>query len=183
MLYAKWLKHLNYSVRHLNYSVSCDLSAAPGPTGSVRQLSWTAISQRPVCVGPYRVSIGLCRCLTIDIDRHRPLETRYKPALDWCRSKQVGAGPVPVWIGRCRCRSESVGAGAGLGRKSKIIKKYRNFLIEISIYRISLKPNSINNIDIFFYFEISNNTVGRPNFTPCPYRTVPLRFSCTVLTV
>ena len=49
--------------------------------------------------------------------RHRPLESRYGPTLDWCRSKQVKAGlnlsvPVPVGATRCgagwpRCRHQS----------------------------------------------------------------------------
>ena len=52
--------------------------------------------------------------------------TRYGPAQigpNWCRSKQVGSGPVPVQIGRCRSgpvgavqgRSGPVGAAAGAG--------------------------------------------------------------------
>ena len=109
------------------YSVSCGLSAAPAPTGPDRhrhlpapdrpQLSWTGTSLGSVCAGPYRLSNGLCRCLAIYIDRHRPLETRYGPAhtgprlvpvqASWGRS---GAGlnrSVPVWAGWCRCRGET----------------------------------------------------------------------------
>ena len=34
-----------------------------------------------------------------------------------------------------------------------------------------------------FQVRLGHNTVERPNFTPCPYRTISLRFSCAVLTV
>ena len=54
----------------------------------------TCLDRHQSRAGPCRVSYGLCRCLTIDIDRHGPLETRYGPAQTG--SKQVGVGPVPV---------------------------------------------------------------------------------------
>ena len=79
---------------------------APVPTDSNRY--WTGpelLGPPPVSAGPYRLSNGLCWSMQnthngtyhwrVDIDRHRP-------ALDCCRSKQVRAGPVAVWIGRCR---------------------------------------------------------------------------------
>ena len=72
----------------------------------------TGTSLGSVCAGAYRVPNGLSRCLTIDIDRYRPLETRYEPTqtdLDWCRCKQVGA----VWVIASRCWLVPVDAVAG----------------------------------------------------------------------
>ena len=39
------------------------------------RIAWTGTSLGLVCAGPYRVSNGLCRCLTIDIVGYRPLES------------------------------------------------------------------------------------------------------------
>ena len=82
-----------------NYSVSCDLVAEPAPTDSDRHR-----------IGPN----DLCRSMpesNTDKDPYRVDMDRDIMALDWCRSKQVGADPVLVWI--VRCRSKSLGAGAG----------------------------------------------------------------------
>ena len=135
------------------YSVSCGLSAAPvgtgrhrgqaapAPTGPDRprpvptgtdrfrpasdrpQLAWTGTSLGPICAGPYRVSNGLCRCLTTYIDRHRPLETRYGPA-------QTGPRQVPVQASWGRSgaglnRPVPVGSGAGLGRLVPVPRRDR----------------------------------------------------------
>ena len=74
------------------------ISARPAPDRPQR--AWAGTSIEPVCAGPYRVSNGLCRCLTFYIDRHSRLETRYGPA-------ETGSRLVPVWAGWCRCRGET----------------------------------------------------------------------------
>ena len=67
---------------------------------------------------------------------------RHRPALDWWRSKQVGAGPVPVWIGRYRCRSGPV----GVGRLRCRGETARN---AVYIFYNCVKFN-LNSINIFF---------------------------------
>ena len=60
--------------------------------------------------GPYRLSNGLCWCLTFDIDRHRPLETRYGLTQTGPRLVPVQASwgrlvPVPRRDRKKRCIS------------------------------------------------------------------------------
>ena len=89
------------------YSVSCYLSLrgiGPYPTPTGTGPAPTCLDQHQSWTGLYRVSNGLCRCLTIDIDR-------YRPVLVWCRSKQVGTGlnrsvPVGPYADRFRYRRE-----------------------------------------------------------------------------
>ena len=116
------MKILTSFLVNFNYSVSCGLSAAPGRSGTGTnrfrpapdrsQLAWTGTSLGPVCVGRYRVSNDLCRCLTIYIDRHRPLETRYGPAHTGPRLVLVQAS----WGRSGAGLNRLVPVGAGLGR-------------------------------------------------------------------
>ena len=92
---------------------------APIPTDSDQpQPAWTGTNLGLVCAGPYRVSNGLCRYLTIDIDQHRPLETRNGPELqvgNWPVPVPVDADQdrlVPVWAGWFRFRLVPTGAGS-----------------------------------------------------------------------
>ena len=92
------------------YSDSCDLPAAPAPTGTDWHRTGSNLLRLGPIYGPYRVSNGLCRCLT----RQRPTQTdmdRHRPALDWSRSKKVKADPLGASfprsdVVRCRCRGE-----------------------------------------------------------------------------
>ena len=57
------------------------------------------------------------------------LESRYVPALDWCRSKQVGSGlnrSVPVWASWCRSRSRGKIARNAVNSRPSLIRKHYN---------------------------------------------------------
>ena len=85
---------------------------------------------------------------------------RQRPVLGWCRSKQVGAGPVPttgsVSVGAGWCRSGPVGAGAGWPPSADRCRcrgeTARNAVYEIIIHFKSNKILFKKSFNIFPFF-------------------------------
>ena len=93
------------------------------------------------------------------------------PAIDWCRSKQVRAGPVPVCVGWGRCGPLGVGAGwppcrpvprrdckkrcslIFSDKRKKAIKLiFQNFSWNIQNHRW-YSPEKIEKFNLFFKFQ------------------------------
>ena len=153
----------------LEFRVSCGLSAAPATVGAKRllhlhqpaqtgidrfmppldrtQLAWTGQSLGPVFAGPYRVSNGLCRCMTIYIDRHRLQRLdmdRYRPARS--RAGRGRSGSVSAEAGACaalpRCRKKRIKADPVLNQSVNSFKNLKINKIVKNLYILMLKKSN-----------------------------------------